>query len=123
MRKAPEGWWKSLKLLVRLPGLQISPADAKKIVRYLADRHGLTRSEAERSLYESERRVHWSEEHEDADFRQASTQCHPLGRVLMPARDAEEFQRLRTPHGPMIPAARGTYCGRPAHGHQAPAEV
>lgn len=113
MRKAPEGWAESLKRMVRLHGLQISPADAKQIVRYLADRHGLTRSEAERSLYESERRVHWSEEHEDADFRQACSECHPLGRVLMQARDAEEWQQLRTTHVAMFPLARGSIGGGP----------
>lgn len=113
MRKSPEGWSESLKRMVRLHGLQLSPADAKQVVRYLADRHGLTRSEAERSLYESERRVHWSEEHEDADFREACSGCHTLGRVLMQARDAEEWQQLRTTHVAMFPLARGSIGGGP----------
>src|SRR5262249_36211982 len=51
-RKSPEGWEQSLKRMIRLYSLQITQADARQIVRYLADEHGLTRSEAERSLYE-----------------------------------------------------------------------
>ena len=81
-RKSPEGWQETLKRMGRLYQVQLSPAEAKHMVRYLASQHGLTRSEAERSLYESERRVHWSEEQHDSDFKQACAQCHTLGRVL-----------------------------------------
>jgi quinohemoprotein amine dehydrogenase len=112
-RKSPEGWSESLKRMVRLYELKISPADAKQIVRYLADHNGLTRSEAERSLYESERRVHWSEEERDQDFRQACAQCHTLGRVLAQARDEEEWQLLRSTHVAMFPLSRGQMGGGP----------
>ena len=113
MRKSPEGWSESLKRMIRVHGLQIAPDDAKAIVRYLGDEHGLTRSEATRSLYESERRVHWSEEHEDADFRAACSVCHTLGRVLAQARDPEEWQLLRATHVAMFPLARGQMGGGP----------
>jgi quinohemoprotein amine dehydrogenase len=112
-RKSPEGWEQSLKRMIRLYSLQITPADARQIVRYLADEHGLTRSEAERSLYESERRVHWSEEHNDQDLRNACAVCHPLGRVLAQARDDEEWQLLRATHVAMFPLARGQMGGGP----------
>src|SRR5262245_26918503 len=113
MRKSPEGWAESLKRMIRVYGLQIAPDDAKAIVRYLGDEHGLTRTEATRSLYESERRVHWSEEHEDADFRAACSVCHTLGRVLAQARDPEEWQLLRATHVAMFPLARGQMGGGP----------
>src|SRR5262245_654992 len=113
MRKSPEGWAESLKRMIRVYGLQIAPDDAKAIVRYLGDQHGLTRSEATRSLYESERRVHWSEEHEDADFRAACSVCHTLGRVLAQARDPEEWQLLRGTRVGQVPLARRQMGGGP----------
>ena len=106
LRKSPEGWSRTLKRMIRLHGLQLSPADAKQIVRSLANTHGLTRSEARRGLYESERRVHWSEEHHEQDFRRACAQCHPLGRVLLEYRNEEEWQLLRATHVAMFPLSQ-----------------
>lgn len=113
LRKSPEGWSESLKRMIRLHGLQISPGDAKAIVRSLSNSNGLARSEAERGLYESERRVHWSEEQRDEDFRRACSECHPLGRVLLQQRDEEEWQLLRATHVAMFPLSRGQIGGGP----------
>jgi len=111
VRKSPEGWSETIKRMGRLYGLQLSASDAKQLVRSLANSHGLARSEAERGLYESERRVHWSEAHHDQDFRRACADCHPLGRVLLQQRDAEEWQLLRATHVPMCPLSRGQMGG------------
>ena len=113
LRKSPEGWSETIKRMIRLHGVQLSPTDAKQLVRSLANSNGLTRSEAERGLYESERRVHWSEESQDQDFRRACGECHPLGRVLLQQRDAEEWQLLRATHVAMFPLARGQMGGGP----------
>jgi quinohemoprotein amine dehydrogenase len=113
VRKSPEGWSESIKRMGRLHGLTLSPNDARQLVRSLSNSHGLARSEAERGLYESERRVHWSEAHHDQDFQRACAQCHPLGRVLLQQRDAEEWQLLRATHVAMFPLARGQMGGGP----------
>jgi quinohemoprotein amine dehydrogenase len=113
VRKSPEGWAETIKRMGRLHGLQLSPSDAKQLVRTLSNSHGLARSEAERGLYESERRVHWSEAHHDQDFLRACAQCHPLGRVLLQQRDDEEWQLLRATHVAMFPLARGQMGGGP----------
>ena len=113
VRKSPEGWAETIKRMIRLHGLQVSPTDAKQLVRSLANSNGLARSEAERGLYESERRVHWSEEQQDQDFRRACAECHPLGRVLLQQRDPEEWQLLRATHVAMFPLARGQMGGGP----------
>lgn len=113
VRKSPEGWSETIKRMGRLYGLQLSTADARQLVRSLANSHGLTRSEAERGLYESERRVHWSEENQDQDFKRACAQCHTLGRVLLQQRDSEEWQLLRATHVAMFPLARGQMGGGP----------
>lgn len=114
VRKSPEGWAETIKRMGRLHGLQLSPNDGKQLVRTLSNSHGLARSEAERGLYESEKRVHWSEEHHDQDFRRACAECHPLGRVLLQQRDDEEWQLLRATHVAMFPLARGQMGGGPS---------
>ena len=113
VRKSPEGWSETIKRMGRLHGLNLSPNDAKQLVRSLANSHGLARSEAERGLYESERRVHWSEEQHEQDFKRACQQCHTLGRILLQQRDDEEWQLLRATHVAMFPLARGQMGGGP----------
>jgi quinohemoprotein amine dehydrogenase len=122
MRKSPEGWQDTLRRMGRLYQVQLTPAEAKHMVRYLANEHGLTRSEAERALYESERRVHWSEEHHEVDFKQACAQCHPLGRVLNQQRDEEEWQLLRATHVAYFPLSRGQMGGGPPRNEEEEAE-
>lgn len=113
VRKSPEGWAETVKRMGRLHGLQLTADTARDIVKSLANSHGLARSEAERGLYESERRVHWSEEDQDQDFRRACAQCHPLGRVLLQQRDPEEWQLLRATHVAMFPLSRRQIGGGP----------
>lgn len=112
-RKAPEGWSETVKRMIRLNEVKVTPDEAKQIVRYLSNEHGLTREEAERGHWESERRVHWSEESFDEEFRQTCSVCHPLGRVLIQQRDAEEWQLLRATHVAYFPLSRGQMGGGP----------
>lgn len=103
MRKTPEGWELSLKRMIRLNQVELTPEEARQIVRYLANDHGLARSEAERALYEVERRVHWSEEDEEDDLRATCGECHTLGRVYSERRDAEEWKLLKATHLAFFP--------------------
>ncbi len=105
MRKTPEGWELSLKRMIRLNKVELTPEEARKIVRYLANDHGLARSEAERSLYEVERRVHWSEADEGEELRASCGECHTLGRVYSERRDAEEWKLLKATHLAFFPLA------------------
>jgi len=107
MRKTPEAWELSLKRMVRLHQLQITPDEARAVVRYLSDNHGLTRSEAESAMHEVERRVHWSDAKEDKELRESCGECHTLGRVASERRDAEEWKHLKATHMAFFPLARG----------------
>ena len=106
MRKSPEGWSMSIKRMVRLYDVVITPEEARQMVRYLSNEHGLARAEAERGLYESERRVHWSEQHHDQERLQACASCHSLGRILNQQRDADEWRQLKATHLAYFPVAR-----------------
>ena len=57
IRATPEGWEIIIKRMVRLHGAKVSPEDARQIVKYLSDSHGLAREEAMPAFYESERRT------------------------------------------------------------------
>lgn len=105
LRKSPEGWARSLKRMIRHHELSISPDDARNIVRYLANDHGLTHGEAKRALYYPERRVHWSEKEQDSDFRKTCGGCHTLGRVLNQQRDSKEWKLLKATHLAFFPLA------------------
>ncbi len=41
LRKTPEGWQTSIRRMVSLNGVDIEPATAREIVRYLANEHGI----------------------------------------------------------------------------------
>ena len=103
MRKGPEGWEMSLKRMIRHHDMEFSPEEARQMIRYLAHHHGLARSEAERSLYDAERRVHWSEQDKDQDLRRTCAPCHTLGRVFAQQRTGEEWQHLKKMHMAFFP--------------------
>jgi hypothetical protein len=42
-RTTPEGWEQTIKRMITLNNLAMEPAEARDILRYLADRHGLAR--------------------------------------------------------------------------------
>ncbi|HGY91842.1 MAG TPA: quinohemoprotein amine dehydrogenase subunit alpha [Planctomycetes bacterium] len=105
MRKSPEGWEISIKRMVRLYEVPLVPSEAREMVRYLSNDHGLTRSEAARGLYEAERRVHWSEADRDQDLRKTCGACHTLGRVLSQQRDGKEWKLLKATHLAFFPLA------------------
>lgn len=113
LRKSPEGWSTTLKRMIRLYEVKLTPDEAKQIVRYLSNDHGLTRAEAARGLYESERRVHWSEQQYGEDLRESCAQCHTLGRVFNQQRDKEEWSLLRATHVAYFPLSRGQVGGGP----------
>ena len=46
IRTTPEGWQTIIKRMVRNNSLQIDPAKARAIVKYLSNNHGLTPAEA-----------------------------------------------------------------------------
>ena len=45
-RGSPEGWQQTIRRMVLLNGLEVEPDDARVIVQYLANRHGLAPEEA-----------------------------------------------------------------------------
>ncbi|MGH7677950.1 MAG: quinohemoprotein amine dehydrogenase subunit alpha [Gemmatimonadaceae bacterium] len=104
MRKTPEGWETSIRRMMTLQGVNVQPADARAIVRYLSDNQGLAPAELRPGRFEVERR---SIEHRyTADTRTENTcrACHSLGRVITQRRTRPEWELVVAMH-------RGYYPG------------
>src|SRR5262245_16809191 len=56
-RTTPEGWQETIRRMATLNKAQIEPADARVIVKYLADNLGLAPEEARPGAFETERRM------------------------------------------------------------------
>ncbi|HJZ67496.1 MAG TPA: quinohemoprotein amine dehydrogenase subunit alpha, partial [Blastocatellia bacterium] len=101
-RKTPEGWQETLKRMIRLNGLTTTPDEAKQIVKYLSNNHGLAPEEAKPAFYEAEKRV-IDEKLPDESLRATCVICHSLGRVLSQRRSKEEWELLGNLHVGMFP--------------------
>lgn len=101
-RTTPEGWQQVIKRMIRLNGLTISPDDAKQIVKYLSNNHGLAPEEARPAFYEAEKRV-IDEKIPDESLRATCILCHSLGRVLSQRRSKEEWDLLGNMHVGLFP--------------------
>ena len=97
MRSAPEGWQQAIKRMVRLHGLTLSPDEARKIVQYLSDQHGLAPEEAKPGIYYFEKR-HLDQEKYPEVVREACVSCHPYGQAMNWRRKAEEWDLLVNMH-------------------------
>lgn len=109
-RSTPEGWQQAIKRMVRLNGVSITPDEAKQIVKYLSNHHGLSPEEARPAFYEAERRV-IDEKIPDESLRSSCVICHSLGRVISQRRTREEWELLANMHVGLYPivAFQGIY--------------
>lgn len=103
IRTTPEGWEEAIKRMVRLNGLQLTPDDARKILRYLSDAHGLAPEEAARVEYFLEHRQ-IDEKMPDADVQHACASCHALAKPLSWRRTPEDWDLLKNMHVAFFPS-------------------
>ncbi len=96
-RSTPEGWQQALRRMGRLHGVQLTPEEAREIVKYLANRHGLAPEEARPAMYEVERRM-IDETVPDESLRQACVVCHSHGRAKSWRRTKPEWELLTAMH-------------------------
>ena len=80
-RTTPEGWEEAIKRMVRLNGLQMTPAEGRTILKYLSTYHGLAPEEAKPVMYMAERRIQ-DENVPNDNVRGTCMNCHALGRVF-----------------------------------------
>lgn len=123
-RTTPEGWQQVIKRMVRLSGVALTPDEARRIVKYLSNNHGLAPEEARPAFYEAERRV-VEEKIPDESLRSTCVICHSLGRVLSQRRTREEWELLANMHIGYFPVVsfQGFHRLPPPPGAQTPPDA
>jgi quinohemoprotein amine dehydrogenase len=75
----------------------VEPAEAREVLRYLANNLGLAPEEARPAAFEVERRM-IDYKYADKDTEQVCSKCHSMGRVLTERRTKEEWELLLAMH-------------------------
>src|SRR5262245_18166515 len=101
-RLTPEGWQQTIKRMVRLNGLSLTPDEARSIVKYLSNYHGLAPEEAKPVMYQAEHRI-VDESVTDESVRGACIICHSYGRIISQRRTKEEWELLVNMHAGYFP--------------------
>lgn len=97
-RATPENWEKTVRRMVVLNHAALDPADARTIVKYLADRQGLAPEELRPIAFETERRMVDYTYAADKDTADTCGSCHSMTRVLSERRTKEEWELLVAMH-------------------------
>jgi quinohemoprotein amine dehydrogenase len=107
IRTTPEGWEEAIKRMIRLNGLQLSPDEARHILRYLSDSHGLAPQEAKKVEYFAERRI-VDEDVPSPAVESACGSCHAVAKPLSWHRSAADWKYLKNMHIAFFPSADGS---------------
>jgi quinohemoprotein amine dehydrogenase len=102
-RTTPEGWEQTIKRMITLNNVALEPAEARDVLRYLGDHHGLAPEEAKPAAFEVERRLIEYTYAGDKDTELLCTTCHSMGRVISQRRTKEEWTLLLEMHRAIYP--------------------
>ena len=102
-RATPENWERTIKRMVSLNHATLDPADARVILKYLADRQGLAPDEERPIAFEAERRMVDFTYAADKDTADLCQSCHSISRVLSERRTKEEWELLVAMHRGLYP--------------------
>jgi quinohemoprotein amine dehydrogenase len=97
-RATPENWEKTIKRMVVLNHAMLEPADARVILKYLADHQGLAPDEVRPIAFEAERRMVDYTYDKDKDTSDTCSSCHAFTRVLSERRTKQEWELLVAMH-------------------------
>ena len=113
VRTTPEGWDSAIKRMVRLNGAALAPQEARHIVRYLADTHGLSPEEAKPIQYLVEKRLIDETNIPSESVRTSCAACHGFAQPLSWRRSSQEWKNLQEFHVALYSQADSQY-RRPA---------
>lgn len=97
-RTTPEGWQQTIRRMVALNGVRLDPAQARDIVRYLSNAHGLAPEEARAADFEVFRTTPDYKYEASADVEAICSRCHSMGRVISQRRTRREWELLVAMH-------------------------
>ncbi|HUR33429.1 MAG TPA: quinohemoprotein amine dehydrogenase subunit alpha [Vicinamibacterales bacterium] len=102
-RASPENWERTIERMIGINHAAVNGAEARAIVKYLADRHGLAPEEARPAAFEYERRLVDFNYTADTDTGALCQSCHSFGRVMSERRTSEEWGLLVAMHRGYFP--------------------
>jgi quinohemoprotein amine dehydrogenase len=97
-RATPENWERTIKRMATLNNVALEPADARNILKYLADRQGLSPEEVRPIAFDAERRVVEYTYAADKETADLCSSCHSMARVLSERRTKQEWELLVAMH-------------------------
>ncbi|HSG08347.1 MAG TPA: quinohemoprotein amine dehydrogenase subunit alpha [Longimicrobiales bacterium] len=103
LRKTPEGWQTSIRRMAALHDVQVTPEEARSIVRYLSNSQGIAPEELRPGLFEVERRLVDYDYPGDSQVELTCMSCHSMGRVITERRTREEWGLLLATHRALYP--------------------
>jgi quinohemoprotein amine dehydrogenase len=110
-RTTPEGWQEVVKRMVRSNGLQLTPDEARAVVKSLSASHGLAPEEAKPVMYMAEHTLP-DEAYPTPTMRTTCGSCHAFGRPASWRRSLEEWKLLLNMHIGYYPNAEGAAAWR-----------
>jgi quinohemoprotein amine dehydrogenase len=97
-RTTPEGWQETIRRMVTLNKVEMQPAEAREIVKYLSDHLGLAPEEVKPGLFEVERRMIDYKYTAHSDTESICASCHSMGRVILQRRTEDEWNGVVAMH-------------------------
>ena len=108
IRTTPEGWEEAIKRMIRLNGLTLQPAEARVIVKYLSNSHGLAPEEAKPVMYMAEHRIQ-DEVIPNDSVKATCNNCHALGRAFQWHRTRADWSLLADTHSALYSQAESAF--------------
>src|SRR5262245_25389174 len=106
-RAAPENWELTIRRMMSLNNVQLTPELARKVIKSLSDSHGLAPEEARPVMFEAERRLIDFTYEADRETHTLCSTCHSIGRVLSERRTRDEWGGLLAMHRYYYPGIDG----------------
>jgi quinohemoprotein amine dehydrogenase len=110
-RATPENWELTVRRMMSLNNVQLTPDVARAVIKSLSDSHGLAPEEARPIQFEVERRLVDFAYEGDKDTNTLCSRCHSIGRVLSERRTKDEWTRLLAMHRFYYPGIDGASGG------------
>src|SRR5215467_3666040 len=110
-RATPENWELTIRRMISLNNVKLTPEVARDVIKSLSDSHGLSPEEARPIQFEAERRLIDFAYEADSDTNTLCSRCHSIGRVLSERRTRDEWTRLLAMHRYYYPGIDGASGG------------
>src|SRR5215510_4205143 len=110
-RATPENWELTIRRMMSLNNVNITPEVARHAIKSLSDSHGLAPEEARAIMFEAERRLIDFTYEGDRETYELCSRCHSIGRVLSERRTKDEWNGLIAMHRYYYPGIDGASGG------------